>query len=965
MERAGQRASFRTQKTASILAYLAFYQGKLISRESLAESFWPDSEPSLARQSLRMALSDIRSSLRCTDWDPDRCFITDRSTIELLAGGVTTDVGEFRAIAESRASAPSDFLIRAIELYTGRLLPSFQDSWIYPQALELEELYAQTISSLLPQLAATGDLDEAVNLGRRAISICAPREDLHLALMRALAAGGRTAQAVRQYEELEELLDNIWGEPPSEEAQKLFADLPRVEARARRVKTQLGPVSPALETSGDFTQFVGREQELTSLCEILDPNLNGPRLWTLLGLGGAGKTRLATRASELMSDAYEGRVHFVNFAHVDSAGQLLDLFAALAQSSQLEEADVVRALLNRIASQPTLLIFDNLEGIVDLIRPTLEQLIRLSPSLRILNASRVPINSPFERLLKIPPLPLPELGCSLDALRASPSVALLTDAAQAVRQGFAVTPTNAESVRCLCQFVEGLPLAIVLASAKLGTQSPAQVIASLSRRADLKSEQRGVATRQPGVESVVRWSINHLTEDERKAFFRLAYCRGDFPPDLAECLIECHPGEHLETFSKLSLLNWEERDDELSYRMLETIREVALEELECDPAEYRETALSHLRWITELLSRSPKTKPWAEGVLKQSSNVHAALEAGINGDADAEAVWEMAVHLQDVVALTGRPHLWADLLSELLEQTSNVISPATLARAHRAVAETHYALRHIRNAYDHHLESKSAADAAYSQDLKIESRTLLSIPAILLGEYETAETALNEAFELSSEASADTRTRVAAGLAWLHFCRQRPSLACGLLERGVEDHLDANVPVQIDLLTAWGANLSSIDDEECDQKLAQAAALLKRHHYPDLLARHHYVLGWVAWKRGQFQMASQQLDLSLKTYVDHGIALGQTPLAIAGMVAASAGHPTSALWLLARSEQARTKHGMALLPVLQDDYDRTRESLLSQIKPAVDWDAVLFAESVRDDWDFLKAVLDAKSASVG
>lgn len=910
-----------------------------------------------------MALSDIRSSLRCPDWDPDRYFITDRSTIELLEGGITTDVGEFKAIVESKTAPSSDLLLRATELYTGRLLPSFQDSWIYPQALELEELYAQTISALLPHLAATGELDAAVNQGRRAISVCAPREDLHLALMRALAAGGRTAQAVRQYEELEELLDNIWGEPPSEEAQKLLADLPRVEARARQVKTQLRPVTSALETSGDFTQFVGREQELRSLCEVLDPNLNGARLWTLLGLGGAGKTRLATRASELLSDAYEGRVHFVNFAHVDSAGQLVDLFAALAQSSQLEEADVVRALLDRIASQPTLLIFDNLEGIIDLIRPTLEQLIRLSPSLRILTTSRIPIDSPFERLLKIPPLPLPEIGCSLDALRSSPSVALLTDAAQAVRQGFAVTPTNAESVRCLCQFVEGLPLAIVLASAKLGTQSPAQVIASLSRRADLKSEQRGVATRQPGVESVVRWSINHLTEDERKAFFKLAYCRGDFPPELAECLIGCPPGEHLETFSKLSLLNWEERDDKLSYRMLETIREVALEELECDPAEYRATALSHLRWITELFFSSPKTKSWAEGILKQSSNVHAALESGINGDADAEAVWEMAVHLQDVVALTGRAHLWADLLSELLGKTADMISPATLAQAHRTVAETHYALRHIRNAYDHHVKSKIAADAAASPDLQIESRTLLSIPAILLGEYETAETALNEAFELAARASADTRARVVAGLAWLNFCRQRSKLACSLLERGVEDFLTANVPVQIDLLTAWGANLSGIDDEECDQKLAQAAVLLKRNHYPDLLARHHYVSGWINWRRGQFQIASQQLDLSLKIYVDHGIALGQTPLAIAGMVAASAGHQTSALSSLARSEHARTKHGMALLPVLQDDYDRTRESLLSQIKPTVDWDAMLFAESIRDDSAFLKAVLDTKSVT--
>src|SRR5579871_6699556 len=217
-----QLVRFRTQKAASLLAYLAFHRSPQ-PRETLIEMLWPETDPEIGRHNLSMALSFLRHQLEPTGVPPGTVILADRFSVRLNPAAVTVDVAEFeRGLWKAEAEELSEvrrleLLLGAVEQYQGTLLPGFYEEWIAPEALRLEGLFVQAVTRLVPLLLAAGKPEATLMYARRAVSADPLSETATRSLMEALMASGQCAQAVRAYRQLERRLHEELDAKPSSE----------------------------------------------------------------------------------------------------------------------------------------------------------------------------------------------------------------------------------------------------------------------------------------------------------------------------------------------------------------------------------------------------------------------------------------------------------------------------------------------------------------------------------------------------------------------------------------------------------------------------------------------------------------------------------------------------------------------------------------------------------------------------
>jgi DNA-binding SARP family transcriptional activator len=213
---------FRSRSAETLVFMLALRQTAGLSKEWLAENLWPNSDGDKQAQNLRKATSDARSALQ----DPES-LLGNPGRLWLSTNVVTTDIQEFRTLTDAGLSEanPEESLRAALNLYTGPLLPGIDEAWVLSHRKEMEERFGQSVGSLIGLLLNNGQIQDALLLGRHAVVAAPLREDIHIALMTAYASAGLKAEAIRQFEELEFLLENEWGEQPSLSAQKVMKDL--------------------------------------------------------------------------------------------------------------------------------------------------------------------------------------------------------------------------------------------------------------------------------------------------------------------------------------------------------------------------------------------------------------------------------------------------------------------------------------------------------------------------------------------------------------------------------------------------------------------------------------------------------------------------------------------------------------------------------------------------------------------
>ncbi|MGW0025575.1 protein kinase domain-containing protein [Rhodococcus sp. NPDC003383] len=335
----------------------------------------------------------------------------------------------------------------------------------------------------------------------------------------------------------------------------------------------------------DLTSFVGRRDELTAAKNLL----TGSRLVTLTGIGGVGKTRLAVRVASAVQRDYADGVRLVELGELNDGAAVVDAVAAAVGLRDQSGRQRWEVLVEFLIPRQVLVVLDNCEHVVDAVADLVELLLRRCPGVRVLATSREPLGLGGEAVLAIPPLavPDPEQGpSSVRALSRFDAVKLFVDRAAAAVPGFSLTEENAATVARICHRLDGLPLPIELAAARLRALSPEQILERLTDRYVLLTRgSRGVPTRQQTLRWCIDWSFELCTPTEQLVWGRMSVFAGSFDLDAAEqvCGEGLAAGEVLDTLTSLvdkSILIREETGSVVRFRMLETLRDYGAEKLE-------------------------------------------------------------------------------------------------------------------------------------------------------------------------------------------------------------------------------------------------------------------------------------------------------------------------------------------------------------------------------------------------
>jgi predicted ATPase/class 3 adenylate cyclase/predicted negative regulator of RcsB-dependent stress response len=442
------------------------------------------------------------------------------------------------------------------------------------------------------------------------------------------------------------------------------------------------------------TSFVGRERERREVRELLFK----VRLLNLLGMGGLGKTRLSLEvAADVMAEFPDG-VWFLDLAPIRDPALVLSEAARVLGVREEADRPLLQTLCAALKGRRTLLIFDNCEHLIQASADLASAILRAAPLVRILASSREVLRVPGEHGYPVLPLPLPKRDDGIDALAQSTAVRLFVDRARAQKASFALTERDAPAVAELVVRLEGIPLALELAAARVRSLGIAEINARLKDRYKLLTGGgRVLLERQQTLRALVDWSYELLNDDEQRVFNRLAVFAGGFDLPAAERICGADPLQEedvLDLLSSLvdkSLVMADEGADATRYRMLETLRDYACEKLE-QSAEAPDTAVRHCDHYFAFAKAArdglmePDTADWVRRAEADLDNIRAAIALTLSGGADPILAVKFAVTMQPYWQLRGHATEGRGVVRAALALPAVQASELALAHANYAGA---------------------------------------------------------------------------------------------------------------------------------------------------------------------------------------------------------------------------------------------------------------------------------------
>ncbi|MET8257562.1 BTAD domain-containing putative transcriptional regulator [Micromonospora sp. NPDC005205] len=621
----------------ALLALLLLDAGRVVSADRLIDGLYGEHPPRGAANALQSQVSRLRQALPAGH-DPVEFH---PAGYRLAVDPDDVDAYRFERLAESgrRALVDGDWpraaavLREALELWRGPALADAIGAAGAPaQAARLDELRLAAIEDRIEADLALGAQSALIAELREVVVAHPLRERSRGQLMRALAALGRPAEALAEYEDARHTLAEQLGVDPS-------AELAAVHLAVLR-GAERGPAEPVLPSQ--LTTFVGREEELKRVGDLLGER----RLVTLTGPGGAGKTRLAIEAAGRV----DGEVRLVELAGLADGP---DVPQAVLSALGLRDAGLrapaepgwqtTDRLIEALAERRLLLVLDNCEHVLVDAARLAARLLSACPALRVLATSREPLGLAGEALCPLSGLSLPPLGASAPDADDYAAVDLFAQRAADVAPDFTVTPANVEMVLRICRSLDGLPLAIELAAARLRALPVAEVAARLDDRFRLLSTgNRAASPRHRTLRAVVEWSWDLLDDAEREVARRLTVFAGGATLEAAERVCGLPTAEFFDALTGLVDKSFVEMTGG-RYRMLETVRAFCAERLaeagEADQLRRAHTAyFLEFAWTASDHLRCAEQLHWLRLLDAERDNLHAALRrATAAGDASGAA----------------------------------------------------------------------------------------------------------------------------------------------------------------------------------------------------------------------------------------------------------------------------------------------------------------------------------------
>jgi predicted ATPase/DNA-binding SARP family transcriptional activator len=678
-----------------LLAVLLTSPGAPISDDRLVDELWGEDPPPSARHVVQVYVSRLRAILGSLPDGPrivreGSGYVLRVEPEDLDAGRFKAAVAEGRRLAELDPEAAMDTLSDGMRLWRGAPFADLRESPPSVRSLA-EDLERQHLEALELWF------DVRLRLGHHH-GLIAELEDLlvhhpynealHRQLMLALYRCGRQAEALQTARALQTRLADELGIESSPEVRDLYRDI-LVQAPG----LELEPPEPPGNLPRPLSSFVGRTLELREVIELLEAH----RLVTLTGPGGIGKTRLALEVGELRRSSFPDGVWWIDVAPVTDPDTVLDGVAGVLGLARTSGSELPAAVVRVLRRRRALLVFDNCEHVAGAVAEVAAAILRGTSSPRVLATSRMPLGVAGERPWKVPSLGLPPDENSVAEPAESDAVRLFVERGRAVDPSFMLDADNTPAVFEVCRRLDGLPLAIEMAAARLPILTPHEIAHHLDDRfALLELPTVGGLTRHRTLEAAFDASHALLSKAERASFERLSVFVGSFDLDAASFVAS---GDQVASSRMLGVvtalvdasLMFTERDDgRTRYRMLETLREYGAARLQerggeddarCAHADY------HLDLAVQAAAvlGTPDFAPWIDRLGQSYGELRQALAWSLSNQ-DRATTLRAAPALREFWYRRGDPRDAQRWTALMLEGDLRDVPLSLLAEVHNAAS---------------------------------------------------------------------------------------------------------------------------------------------------------------------------------------------------------------------------------------------------------------------------------------
>jgi predicted ATPase/DNA-binding SARP family transcriptional activator len=644
--------AWRLGNARRLIQILALAPGHSLHREQIMDLFWPDLAPKAAAGNLYQVVHAARRALNAGYAPPGKpaAIIHLRQRVVILEppGNLEIDVDAFDlAAGAARQTIDPRHCRDAIDLYTGDLLPEHPyDEWLVARRLVLRD----AVTALLFQEARLheGDAayDAAIAALRRVIEIESENEQAQADLMRVLTLNGQSALALSQFKRWSEHLRHDVGEEPGDAIVRLNQDIaagrisPGIRSRA-----DANAPAPLTNLKEPLTSFIGRRTELADVLALAREH----RLLTLTGTGGCGKSRLARAAASTLAHDYPDGVWWVELAARTEPGSVVNAVATTLSVIEERDRPLEETLIDALRHRQLLIVLDNCEHLIESCATLCTTILESCPSVQILATSRQRLQVAGEQSWRVPSLTLPEGDAPLSPgqIHASEAVQLFVERARLTQASFAIDASNADAIATICRRLDGIPLAIELAAARVGVLGLSQIAERLDDALRLLIDgNRSTSPRHRTLQAALDWGYGLLSAPQQCALAQLSVFAGGWTLEAAGAVLD---GEHVTDaerqdlvlqLAEQSLVQVEQDSERARYLLLEIVRQYAHERLEDSGAvdavrQRHATYYANRADAIEAVLRGPEQASGLQWMDVEIENTRAALSWSCRHD-DAE-----------------------------------------------------------------------------------------------------------------------------------------------------------------------------------------------------------------------------------------------------------------------------------------------------------------------------------------